>query len=126
MQVDREDILQHISDLTKDATGCRVRLDFAAMTDEELQREYHYWSKAAEEACEQDRRHEAECRVEWEARLARLIETGAGSRATAIRWDMQAMGCDSRDVDGYCYHCGLSYDMVNGLTTYLNAMEAVS
>jgi hypothetical protein len=118
---DREAILEIISDLTKSATGMRIRKDFAAMGDEELQNEFDYWAKASEEACEQDRRHEARCKVEWEARLADIIKAGAGDRVTAIRWDMQAMGCDARDVDGYCYHCGLSYEMVLGLEAQLDA-----
>ena len=64
-------------------------------------------SAKVDERISEDRAHEAACVVKFEARIADLIASGAGDRATAIRWDKDALGGDYID-DGY-------YEYLNGL-----------
>lgn len=44
----------------------------------------------------------------WERRIQRLQDI-AGSRKQAVRWDMDALGCDG-EVSAYCYKVGISVE----------------
>ena len=46
----------------------------------------------------------------WELRITSIIETGAGNRVWAIRWDMQGMNTKD-NVGYYCYLHNLPYSM---------------
>lgn len=124
MQVEREFILDTISDLHKDAYGFRPSnfASFRAMNDDQLQAVYHDLVAAVQSSIEEDKRREAAASDEWNAHIIHLMEVGAKDRATAIRWDMDAMGAGP-DVGYYCYLCGLSYDMEAGISTFLKVRE---
>ena len=46
--------------------------------------------------------------LEFEARVASVIETGAADRATALRWIADADGC-ADDLEHLCYVNGLPF-----------------
>lgn len=50
----------------------------------------------------------------WELDIAKFQDLGAKDRATAIRWDMQAMDAyhgGELDVGYYCYLRGIDYQL---------------
>src|SRR5262245_53152611 len=109
---ERDEMLHVISDLSKEAYGYRVRLDYAAMSDSELQAQWDSFLKTADAREIERQQDEARAVVRWEARIADLIALGAGDRGTALRWDMDAMDAfngDVRDAGYYCYLCGIPY-----------------
>lgn len=91
---ERAEMLQVISDLSKDAYGFRLRLDYAAMSDAELTQTWDRFivdmrdNDAAELAAEQH----ASARLT--ARLASLQADNGISAADALRWLMDAQGTD--------------------------------
>lgn len=112
---DRDIICQGLSDLSKAAYGFRLRRDWGAMSSDELAREYEELTKAAEDAFASEAKQEAAAREAWEHCLTRYQQIGARDRATAIRWDMQAMGAD--DVEHYCYLLGIPYSEERAIRT---------
>ena len=104
----RSEMLETISDLSKEAYGFRIRIDFSAMSDGELQETWDSYLKLADESCEQEKRAYARAEKAWEEHLASLIAAGAGDRATAIRWDLQAENADN-DAGYYCFLKGIPY-----------------
>lgn len=108
---EREEILNTISDLTKAACGFRVRKNFGAMTDEELEAEYAYYWQEAEYVARRERIEQEKAQLEWETHITGLMVNHGLSKADAIRWDMQAMGVDKRDVGYYCYLHGMGYSL---------------
>lgn len=63
---ERETLIGNISDDSKSATGCRLRLDFARMSLQDLRDDAAYWSARAEEAFE-DWKQQEECEAAYEA-----------------------------------------------------------
>ena len=104
----RNEMLETISDLSKDAYGYRVRRDYYAMTDSELQETWDFYMRAANDSFELEQRAYVRAEHEWEKHLSALIAAGAGNRATAIRWDMQAEDAGT-DVGYYCFLKGIPY-----------------
>lgn len=59
-----------------------------------------------------ERAEEARALAETQVRIERLIALGAGDRATAYRWDMEAFDAHNGDVldaGYYCYLTGMPY-----------------
>ena len=56
---------------------------------------------------------DARAAVQFEARVAGLIASGAGDRATAIRWIADAEGAEG-DAEYLCFLLGLEYDYFAG------------
>lgn len=117
-QSDRASMLQVISDLSKDAYGCRIRLDYEAMSDSELQFTWDGFIAESEASTQREAAQKLRAQKDWEAHIAQLMSIGASDRATAIRWDMVAMdavhgthedGSPHYDVGYYCYLVGLDY-----------------
>jgi hypothetical protein len=110
----REQLADAISDMSKDATGSRYRVNWQAMTLDELKADFLYWEKAVLDSIDEDERRFAQAQADWEKHIMELIALGAGTRKRAIVWDMQAMGRDGEDVGSYVYHSGLpcKYDEV--------------
>jgi patatin-like phospholipase/acyl hydrolase len=109
---ERNEMLQTISDLSKEAYGFRVRLDYDAMSDADLQDTWDGFMRTANAAFEQEKAQAARAKTIWEADIQQLIEIGAGNRATAIRWDMEAMDAKNGehfDAGYYCYLRGIDY-----------------
>ncbi len=83
----REDALQHLSDLYKSIYGVRPSIgNYSTLSDEELWMEIQNLQRNAEE----DDNHNAEIEnhsiANFEALIQKTIQTGAGDRATALRW----------------------------------------
>lgn len=102
---ERESMLNTMSDMSKDATGSRLRLDYAGMTDAELQSTFDYFQKQILEGIELEKVADAKAKSELEEAIAKIINSGAGNRATALRWLVD----DERDVDFALYTLGLGY-----------------
>lgn len=107
-----------VSDLHKDAYGYRPSATFwsqwKAMTPAEKQAEWEYLCNVLEDSIEHERNREKLAIESFEKRVAETIESGAGNRATAIRWILQAEGLAGEEDLGYvCYQLGLPYDYEN-------------
>ena len=107
-----------VSDLHKDAYGFRPSSTWWAawrgMDDQGRQEE---WDRMCREVEAEEARRltaEAAARVRWEQHIDQLMSANHIDRATALRWDMQALGCEG-DAGYYCYQWGLSYDLEEGI-----------
>jgi len=119
---DRNQMLQIISDLSKEAYGFRVRKDFAAMSDEDLQSEWNYYIDTAEDRRTQEVHHEEFLYEKWFSHVVNISTINSVSLATAIRWDMDAEGAhDDRDIGYYCYVTGIGYSREQEIQKYLDA-----
>lgn len=80
------------------------------MSEEKFKKEYDYWSKAATEVVENEKKEE-ELRVkEFEIRIINTIKSGASDRDTAIKWILQSEELDTtNDYGQICYNLGLPY-----------------
>lgn len=119
---DRNEMLQVISDLSKEAYGFRVRKDYAAMTDAELQDQWNRFFDAAADRQDQETSREELAYDKWISHVTSLARINSVSLATAIRWDMDAEGAhDARGIDYYCYLAGIDYDRVQEIQNYFDA-----
>ena len=101
-------------DFYKEANGFRPRhVDTTSWTVEQFQAEFDELGRI----CEQNEairvEDEAHAAVRFEARVAGLIASGAGDRATAIRWIADAEGAEG-DAEYLCFLLGLEYDYFAG------------
>lgn len=110
-RTEREELLSYISDAHKDAYGFRPRGIYNELTIEQLRVEADRLSEAVADAIREQEAAQAAAAVIFEARIATLIEMGAGDRATAIRWDKQSYEDDYilEDESYYEYKNGLQY-----------------
>jgi len=106
---ERNSMLQVISDLSKDARGYRVRYDYTAMSDAELQATWDGFIEEAEAADVREAQMKLDAQRRWEHHIASLVAMGAGSRSAALRWDLQAHGIKGDDIGYYCYLNDLDY-----------------
>lgn len=96
-------------DMHKDAYGVRPRgIDTSAWTLEDFEAEFAILGKAIE--CEEMARKEAETEAvkKFEQHVTNTICMGAGDRATALRWIMDASSANG-DWEYFCYDLGLPY-----------------
>jgi hypothetical protein len=101
-------------DFYKEANGFRPRhVDTTSWTVEQFQAAFDELGRI----CEQNEairvEDEAHAAVKFEARVAGLIASGAGDRATAIRWIADAEGAEG-DAEYLCFLLGLEYDYFAG------------
>lgn len=128
-QEKRAGMLELISDLSKDATGGRLRFDWAAMSDKELQRWWDYLTDEAERTGALEAEHNAAALVEYETRLNAMINDHGISKADAIRWDMQAEllwtnTCSEQEFEHYLYKLGLGFgDWAPYMELYENSIK---
>lgn len=116
----RESLINSISDASKAANGFRMRLDWNSMSDSELESTADYYCKAAEETAIRENAAHIKAQKNWEAHIQKLIEIGAGDRATAIRWDMRSMNVDG-DIGFYCYEWEIAYELEDQIRADLAA-----
>jgi len=111
--LERDNLATYIYEGHKDAFGVKGRhYDFEAMSLEELRAEADYISRSVKEQMELEANMEKEAIQRYEESLAEYMSMGAGDRATAIRWLLQAEGLDKEYDAGYiCYSLGLPYEM---------------
>lgn len=111
------------SDLHKDAYGFRPSAasyaSWNAMSDDEKQEE---WERLVDLRDHNDAIERAEylrCQKEWELRIQKMQEDFTISEATAIRWDMEALGVNG-DIGFYCFMVGIAYDHETRIMETLN------
>ena len=116
----RQNLLAMYSDIHKDAYGSRPRNweEITQKTDAELIEDIEYLSKIAEREMEEERKAEVAAKLRWEEHIARLMQESNVNRATALRWDMEAMDADG-DVGFYIFLWGMSYSLEDELRTEL-------
>jgi len=108
-----------LSELHKDARGFRPREGFWQHWNEStMDGKQSIWDGLIRELDEEmERQREAHERaiVAFETRITDTISVGAGDRATAIRWILQAMDLSEHDLryggSYVCYELGLPYSM---------------
>ena len=111
--LERDNLATYIYEGHKDAFGVKGRhYDFEAMSTDELRAEADYISRSVKEQMELEANMEAEAKARYESSVREYLSMGAGDRATAIRWLLQAEGLDKEYDGGYiCYSLGLPYSM---------------
>ena len=103
-----ESLLSIYSDVHKDAYGFRPR-DWATIrskTEAQLQAEIDEMCKDADAEIAREQEAEKACADELNAYLAKLVADHAISMGTAIRWDMEAYGCEN-DLEHYLWSRGV-------------------
>lgn len=100
------------SDAYKDAFGFRPRIEWQAMSEQELEKAIDELQPHIEAAIAEDREREQQAAVRLEARIAKTIADGAGDRDTAIRWIDQAEGANG-DREYLSFLTGVRYGYFN-------------
>jgi hypothetical protein len=96
-------------DFYKEAHGFRPRhVDVSEWTVEEFHSEFVELARVCKQNAEARNEAEAAAAVRFEARITDLIASGAGDRATAIRWIAEAEKING-DMDYLCFLLGLDY-----------------
>jgi hypothetical protein len=96
-------------DFYKEAHGFRPRhVDVSEWTVEEFHSEFVELARVCKQNAEARNEAEAAAAVRFEARITDLIASGAGDRATAIRWIAEAEKVNG-DMDYLCFLLGLDY-----------------
>ena len=104
-----EQLACEFSDFYKEAHGFRPRhVDVSEWTVAEFHSEFVELARVCKENAEARKEAEAAAAVRFEARIADLIASGAGNRATAIRWVAEAEEVNG-DMDYLCFLLGLDY-----------------
>lgn len=109
----RDSIYSAISDMSKDAQGFRLRLNLNTVTDSELLEAVAYWERRVVESIDSDRKAELKAAEAHAAHIAKMVQDHNISRATALKWDLEAMDSvhgDVYDCGYYCFQWGLSYN----------------
>lgn len=110
---DAQDDFNVYSDLYKDAHGIRPRgaeaLSFLGADADRRQAMLHEVAEFAARQAEWEREAEQAAHDRFEARIADTIALGAGNRATAIRWIIQAEGQEIEEAEFALYSLGLSF-----------------
>lgn len=99
------------SDFHKEAFGFRPRWDYSAMTLADFDREFEYLAQECKRNAELRAKAEAAAAVRLEQRILSLLESGAKSRAMALRWLDEAEGTNG-DVDFLCFLLGVDYGYI--------------
>ena len=99
------------SDFHKEAFGFRPRWDYSAMTLADFDREFEYLAQECKRNAELRAEAEAAAAVRLEHRILSLLESGAKSRAMALRWLDEAEGTNG-DVDFLCFLLGVDYGYI--------------
>lgn len=100
------------SDLHKDAHGVRPGergyAEWDASTPEQKQAWWDHLVESSRREDEYQQEREAKAVAEFEATVARLLSSGAKTRAQAVRWLVDAEDCEN-DLEYFCYRVGLPY-----------------
>ena len=86
----RDDLLGTISDFYKDANGVRPALcRYREMTNLQLEAEIEKLGHEVEAAIAQDQQRDLRAVADFQARIQRTVDSGAGDDITALRWPIQ-------------------------------------
>ena len=103
------------SDLYKDVYGFRPRGAYESwqrMSEEEKQAEWDYLCGLLDQVMAEQQEEEAAAIVKFEKLVTDTINHGAGNRETALRWIMDASGCNG-DWEYLCYQHNIPYGYFN-------------
>lgn len=89
---DRNEWLPIMSDMSKDATGCRLRWDYAGMDDAELESTVNYFQGLINESIARDEARWAFAKFRFVNHIRELMNTHNIDKETALRWDQMSMG----------------------------------
>jgi hypothetical protein len=105
---ERNDLLNIMSDMHKDAYGFRPRnINYAAFTDAELDAEADRLQEVIEESIKLEAvREEADLEA-FGALIKKTIALGAGDRETALRWIVE--GADDWNAEAIVWSMGILY-----------------
>ena len=86
----RDHLLGTISDFYKDAHGVRPALcRYREMTNDQLETEIDRLGHEVEAVMEQEHQRDLRAVADFQARIQRTVDSGAGDETTALRWTIQ-------------------------------------
>jgi hypothetical protein len=105
---ERNDLLNIMSDMHKDAYGFRPRnINYSAFTDAELDAEVDRLQAVIEESIKEEAIQEEADLEAFGKLINKTIAMGAGDRATAIRWIVD--GADDWNAEAIVWSMGILY-----------------
>jgi len=108
------------SDLYKEVYGHRPSVakseEWNSMTDDKKQEEWDTLCEFHANEIEREREEKNYAVKNFNSQIDELISMGAGDRNTAIRWLVDSMELDKKDIEFYgaeiiCYQTGIPYEM---------------
>lgn len=116
---ERDQMIQLISDMHKDAYGFRPRGDTSEMTMDDLEAEIVRLSTSVDRAILEEKEREREDIAAFERTIQTSIESGAKDRETAVRWlweafKVEADGYATEDYFKWCNGLPCEYDLNTG------------
>lgn len=107
----REEMLLTISDLSKEAYGYRVRMDYAAMSDEELSDNWDHFIEESDRATAREKAYKKEAMIDYEKEITEVIALGSGSRKRALLWMLDSVDgelpMNEQEIEYWMYNRGL-------------------
>ena len=104
----RNEILSHLSDLYKDAYGYRPNLSqYVEYSDDDIKDELRRLSDIIKANKEEEDIAERENVIAFENLIDKTIQSGAGDRATALRWLYEAS--DTNDIEHFVWGYGILF-----------------
>ena len=126
---ERNQMLQVISDLSKDAYGYRVRRDYGSMSDEELESNWNHFMDIALERAAIENEREQRAFDDYDARLVGMMAKHGIAYDTAVRWDLQAHGIDTtntQDIEFYFWDLHLDFHAIRKYTSMVMEGQALA
>lgn len=111
---ERNEMLNLMSDLSKEAYGFRVRKDYTDCSDEEIQTDWDYYIATADQRWANEAAAEAKCLADWKKRINTMCAKFGINRHDAVRWDMQAIDGEE-DFEHYLWKCGIDLRLTGKL-----------
>lgn len=107
----RNELASTYSDMYKDVHGFRPRVDTWHWTEQDFQDEIEWLSKELQTKMDEEEMYQKQNAADFEIRIGKTIELGAGDRETALRWIHEAEGTDG-DNDYLCFKLNIPYDYI--------------
>ena len=105
---ERNDLLNIMSDMHKDAFGFRPRhINYSKFTDAELEAECDYYQEVMENNEKLEASKLVSDSIAWDKLVQQTIEIGAGDYKTALRWIVD--GADDYDAEAIVWSHGLLF-----------------
>jgi hypothetical protein len=119
----RDEMLNLISDLHKDARGFRPdNRIYEAMSDDDLGSAWDRLCVELEETMARESNEKKAAFDEWNLRIETMMQDHEIDRGTALRWDMDGMDTQG-DVGFYCYKLGIDYEHEHQINADLKAAQ---
>lgn len=107
----RNEMIDMISDLSKDVYGFRMRYDYDSMSDDELSEKFDDLQNELVDVLERDKEGAAKALDEFNATVENYMNEYNLTVEKAIEWMLQGYGltfCE-RDLDYMLWECGLNH-----------------